>query len=186
MNNFDPLMPPGMAPQQGQQQNPLMALLAALQHGGQGGMPGGPQPGQMGQPGQQPPQGMGPGGPPQGMQQLGGPPGQGGGMAGMNPMLQHLLPLLILAHLAGVHKGQSMQTGMGGSVRQNVPQPQPRPKPKGTPKAQGHRGVAQGRHGAKGPVKGGTMARKNALGMLPQQQQQATNPMLGALKGFGG
>ena len=69
----------------------------------------------------------------------------------MDDRIKMLLQLVQLSQVAG----------MGG----NMPQPA---EPPGNPKAQGHRGQGQQRHGAKGPAS--SAGQKNMLGKLPHQQ----------------
>lgn len=105
---------------------------------------------------------------------------------------KQLVQLLILAHLAGIHRGHTVGHALGS---QQAQQPQPKPgnpqarqpqgmAPKRTPQQQGHRGLGQGFHGGKGPVTGGLGSMQNALGAHPHQQQ-AQNPMMMALQAFG-
>lgn len=109
---------------------------------------------------------------------------------------KQVLPLLILAHLAGIARGHSVGHAVGrqsalpnnGMAPAPRPQPQPQQKPaapKQNPKAQGGKGKGQGFHGAKAPIAGGLASRQNALGMLPHQNVMAQNPMLMALQAFG-
>lgn len=127
-----------------------------------------------------PPQGPPPGMPPQGDPSQGGPPGAGppGGMPGgqqMDPQLQKILPLLIMAFLSGLKMGGAQGQGQ----QQAAPARKPA-KPKQSQKAQGHHGKTQGRHGKKGPL-GGVKALQNAQGQLAHQ-----DPMMAAMKAFGG
>lgn len=104
----------------------------------------------------------------------------------MDPrQLQAILPLLILAHLAGVAHGHGLAQQKGGAQPKPAPRPQPqRPQGSGVPQAQGGAGVGQGFHGNMAPVTGGLGSLMNTGGLYPHQQNPAPHPL--AFLGGGG